>query len=100
MELTPGLIAGTERVGSGSETLERMCADLAGLEESLSPMSRDLDAVRAAFSATNDELERLRHALTLQLSGVRANTGALQDAIAALREPTRTFPMPCASCRT
>ena len=60
--------------------------EVAGVRSSLGPMSHDLDALRAAFAATTDQLELLRDAVAPELAGVRAEARALRAEVSAQRE--------------
>ena len=59
---------------------------LAGLQGALEPISDDMDALRAAFAATNDQLELLRHDVTPQLAGVRTAAEGLHEEVRLERE--------------
>lgn len=51
--------------------------EVAGVRGAVQPMSTDLDALRAAFAGTDDQLERLREESIPQLTGVRSAADGL-----------------------
>lgn len=60
--------------------------EVAGVRGAVQPMSTDLDALRAAFAATNDQLERLREESIPQLTGMRSTADGLHREVERQRE--------------
>jgi hypothetical protein len=56
---------------SAAVTLEAIRTDINALRDSLGPMSEDLDGLRRAFEGSNDELAKLRNAMTPEHRGIR-----------------------------
>lgn len=60
-----------DAVVSAAVTLEAMRSDLRSLRGALGPMSDDLDGLREAFEGSNEELAKLRNAMTPEHRGIR-----------------------------
>jgi chromosome segregation ATPase len=67
-------------------TLESLRDELTGLRGSLEPMSEDLDALRAAFAGSNEQLARLRESVVPELGGVRVAAEGLHEEVRRQRE--------------
>ena len=60
-----------DAVVSAAVTLEAARTDLSALRAALGPMSDDLDGLRRAFEGSNEELAKLRNAMTPEQRGIR-----------------------------
>lgn len=69
-----------------ADTVASLRDQVSGVRAAVQPMSRDLDALRAAFAGTNAELERLREQFVPELGRVRDAAGGLHEEVKRQRE--------------
>jgi hypothetical protein len=85
-ELRGGVRPIAARLDDAISILAAIRDDVGGLHGALGPMSDDLDGLRHAFQGSNEQLERLREAMTPELQGIRAAAEPLHEELGDQRE--------------
>ena len=85
-ELRPHVEPIARRLDHAVATIDELRDEVAGLHEVLKPMSDDLDGLRQAFNGSNEQLARLRGAMTPELRGIRAAAEPLHGELSRQRE--------------
>jgi ABC-type transporter Mla subunit MlaD len=77
---------------------ESLSADVEGIRDAVSPMSRDMDALRVEFGRADDEIGRLREELVPEIRAFRASADRVyaelqqfKDLIASLDEDVKAM---------
>jgi ABC-type transporter Mla subunit MlaD len=80
---TRGLEDWIDTTGEAARSLQQ---DVGGIRAAVSPMSRDMDALRVEFGRADDEIARLREELVPEIRAFRASADQLREELGQFRE--------------